>query len=254
MNFHIITLFPGAFDSYLNESIIKRAIEDGKIKVHMYNPRDFAYPKSKKQPTYSDRRVDDKPYGGGPGMVIEALPVIRAIDAAIVKIKKSRTKKGGDRKGKSSTEPKIKIVFFSPSGEQFTNSYAKEVSQKFTDLILICGRYEGIDARVKKVFPMEDITVGPYVLTGGELPAMIMLDAVSRQVEGVLGDIASLEESRIASPYVYTRPEVIEYVKGGKLKSSKTKTPTKKSKFRVPDVLLSGNHKLIEEWRKGKTN
>lgn len=242
MNFHIITLFPGAFDSYLAESIIKRALEDKKISVNMYNPRDFAYPKGKKRPTYSDRRVDDKPYGGGPGMVIEALPVIKAIDVAISKIKKSKKGKG---------KPKIKIIFFSPSGEQFTNTYARQVSDKFTDLILICGRYEGIDARVKKVFPTEDISVGPFVLTGGELPAMIMLDAISRQVEGVLGDITSLEESRVASPDVYTRPEVIEYVKGGNLKAT---GKSKKTKFKVPKVLLSGNHKLIEEWRSGKVD
>ncbi len=212
MTYHIISLFPDAFSSYLNESILKRAIEDKKIKVKFYNPRDFT-----KGTSYADRRVDDKPYGGGPGMVIEALPVIKAIAKA---------------KGKSK---KVKIIWFTPSGKMFDTSYAKTVSTKYTDIIFICGRYEGIDARVKKVFKVDEISVGPFVLTGGELPAMILIDCISRQVSGVLGDIQSLEESRTASPDVYTRPEVVEY---------------KGKKYRVPKVLLSGNHKLIDEWKK----
>lgn len=210
MTYHIITLFPTAFDSYLNESILKRAIDDKKIKVKFYNPRDFT-----KGTSYADRRVDDKPYGGGPGMVIEALPVIKAIAKA---------------KGNRSA----KIIWFTPSGKQFDTKYAKETAKKYTDIIFICGRYEGIDARVKKAFKVEEISVGPFVLTGGELPAMILIDSISRQVEGVLGDIQSLEESRVSSPDVYTRPEVIEY---------------KGRKYKVPKVLLSGNHKLIDEWK-----
>jgi tRNA (guanine37-N1)-methyltransferase len=212
MNFHIVTLFPQAFDSYLGESILKRAIEDGKIKVKFYNPRDFT-----KGTSYADRRVDDKPYGGGPGMVIEALPVIKAIQKA---------------KG---TKKKVKIIWFTPSGKQFETSYAKEAAQKYSDIIFVCGRYEGIDARVKKAFKVDEISVGPFVLTGGELPAMLLIDSISRQVKGVLGDIQSLEESRVSSSDVYTRPEVVEY---------------KGKKYRVPKVLLSGNHKLIDEWKK----
>ena len=107
--------------------------------------------------------------------------------------------------------------------------------KKYTDIIFVCGRYEGIDARVKKAFPMVDISVGPYVLTGGELPAMIMIDSITRRIDGVLGDIQSLEEERVASPDVYTRPEVIEY---------------KGKKLRVPKVLLSGHHQKMEEWKK----
>jgi tRNA (guanine37-N1)-methyltransferase len=210
MTYHIISLFPDSFTSYLNESILKRAIEDKKIKVKFYNPRDFTNGTS-----YADRRVDDKPYGGGPGMVIEALPVIKAIAKA---------------KGKKT----VKIIWFTPSGKQFETTKGKELAKKYKDIIFICGRYEGIDARVKKVFKVEEISVGPFVLTGGELPAMILIDSISRQIKGVLGDIASLEESRIASPDVYTRPEVVEY---------------KGKKYRVPKVLLSGNHKLIDEWR-----
>jgi tRNA (guanine37-N1)-methyltransferase len=217
MNFHIVTLFPNAFDSYLGESILKRAIEDKKIKVKFYNPRDF-----EKDSTW---RIDQKPYGGGPGMVLRAEPVVRAIEKAL------RQAQGRLKKNK-----KIKIIFFSPAGKLFDTEYAKNtVQKKYTDIIFICGRYEGIDARVKKIFKTEDISVGPYVLTGGELPAMIMIDSISRQIEGVLGDFNSLEESRISSHDVYTRPEIFEY---------------NKKKYRVPKILLSGNHKKIEEWKK----
>lgn len=237
MNFHIITLFPSAFDSYLGESIIKRAIEDGKITIKFYDPKDYESDPKK--------RVDDKPYGGGPGMVIRALPVMKAIEAAVKK---------------SSKKNKPKIIFLSPSGIQFTNEYAKKIAgvkmtapgkksgvvnssktakPKFTDIIIVSGRYEGIDARAKKAFKMEDVSIGPFVLTGGELPAMLMIDCFSRQVRGVLGNFDSLEESRVASPDVYTRPESFEY---------------KGRNFRVPKVLLSGDHKKIEEWREVKLN
>lgn len=211
MTFHVISLFPQSLDSYLHESILKRAIEDKKIRVKFYNPRDFVLDKH--------HRVDQKPYGGGPGMVIEALPVIKAIEKA-----KKNSKK-------------TKIVWFTPSGRQFDTVQAKSISKKYINIILVCGRYEGIDARVKKAFKVEEVSVGPYVLTGGELPAMIFIDAVSRQIKGVLGDYASIEENRISSPDVYTRPEVVEY---------------KGKRYRVPRVLLGGNHKLIDEWRKNK--
>jgi len=234
MNFHIITLFPDAFDSYLGESILKRAIEDKKIKTAFYNPRDFSDNKF--------RHIDRPPYAGGPGMVVQAEPVARAVDAALKKISaKISRRKISKIKNMSrvtlDTKPKVKIIFFSPSGKQFTTEYAKKTAQKFTDIILICGRYEGIDARVKKIFKCEEISVGPFVLTGGELPAMLVMDCLSRQVEGVLGNFDSLEESRVASPDVYTRPEVLEY---------------KGKKYRVPKVLLSGDHKKIEEWKKSR--
>ncbi len=217
MNYHIVSLFPQSLNSYLSESILKRAQEDNFINIKFYNPRDYTEGTS-----YSDKRVDDKPYGGGPGMVIEALPVIKAIEHAIKEIKDIK---------------KLKIVWFTPSGKQFDTKLAKNYSKKYTDIVLICGRYEGIDARVKKVFKVEEISVGPFVLTGGEIPALILIDTISRQIEGVLGDHLSLEESRIASPDVYTRPEILEY--NGK-------------KIKVPKVLLSGNHKKIDEWRKSK--
>lgn len=215
MTFHIITLFPHAFDSYLGESILKRAIEDKKIKVKFYNPRDYADNKHD--------RVDRKPYGGGPGMVIQAFPVIKAIQKVRSNVRCQMSK--------------VKIVWLSPSGKQFTNEYAKKAVGKCDDIIIICGRYEGIDARVKKAFKVEEISVGPFVLTGGELPAMIMIDVISRQVEGVLGDFNSLEESRVSSPDVYTRPEVFKY---------------KGKNFRVPKILLSGHRAKIDEWKQLK--
>ncbi len=240
MNFHIISLFPGAFDSYLNESIIARAIEDKKIKVEFYNPRDYSDDKW--------RRVDQKPYAGGPGMVIQALPVVKAIDRVLSKLKVKSRKVATEQERRSTEvnrpnvkETRIKIIFFSPGGKNFDTVYAKKTAKNYTDIILVCGRYEGIDARAKKVFQKEykaeDISIGPFVLTGGELPAMVLLDCVARQIEGVLGNFDSLEESRISSHDVYTRPEVFTY---------------KNKKYRVPKVLLSGNHAEIEKWKSKK--
>ncbi len=201
------------FDSYLGESILKRAIEDKKIAVKFYNPRDYT------KGTW--RRVDQKPYGGGPGMVLQSEPVVKAVEAAL---KKTKNKK-------------VKIIFFSPAGKQFDTSYAKTAAKKFTDIIFICGRYEGVDARVKKIFKAQELSIGPYVLTGGELPAMIVVDSISRQVKGVLGDFASLEETRVSSSDVYTRPAEIKY---------------KGKKYSVPKILLSGHHKKIDEWKNNK--
>ncbi len=238
MHFHIITLFPDSFTSYLGESILKRAIEDKKISVKFYNPRDFSDNKF--------RHIDQKPYSGGPGMVIQALPVVKAVEAALkkieIRVKRQESRKNTKTKNKSLTSKlssRISIIWFSPSGKQFDTTYAKKVATKFTDIILISGRYEGIDARVKKIFKTEEISVGPFVLTGGELPAMILIDCISRQVEGVLGNFDSLEESRTASSDVYTRPEVLEY---------------KGKKYKVPKILLSGNRAEIEKWKKSKNS
>ncbi len=233
MHFHVISIFPDLVASYLSESILARAIKEKKIKVNFYNPRDFAKAslaqKGKEKPYL---RVDDKPYGGGPGMVMEALPILKAVEKVLGKIKnKKLTAK--------SQKLKAKIIFFAPGGKKFDTSYAKTVSKKYTDIILICGRYEGIDARVKKILKAEEISIGDYVLTGGEIPAMILIDSISRQIEGVLGNFDSREEERVASSEVYTRPEVLEF---------------KGKKYKVPSVLLSGNHKLIEKWREAKSS
>jgi tRNA (guanine37-N1)-methyltransferase len=250
LTYHLVTLFPETTEGYLNASILKRAQEKDLIAIKYYNPRDFTVSSKKGQPqSYSDRRVDNRPYGGGPGMVIEALPVIKAIEEAIKAAKKSQTislraqantkLQKNSKKQKTNTKKQktsIKIVFFTPAGIQFSNEVA-ESFKKYTDIIFVCGRYEGIDARIKKVFPMIDISVGPYVLTGGELPALTMIDTITRRIPGVLGDFSSIEEERVASPDVYTRPEVIEY---------------KKKKYRVPKILLGGHHKNIEEWKSEK--
>jgi tRNA (guanine37-N1)-methyltransferase len=223
MRYHLISLFPESTTSYLNESILARAQENKLISFHYYNPRTFVKPtKAQKEKNKPYLQVDDKAYGGGPGMIIKALPIAKAIEKAL----KFATKK------KDFT--KELIVFLSPSGEQFTNTSATKMAEKFSDIIFICGRYEGVDARVKKMFKMKDYSVGPFVTTGGELPAMIMIDSISRQIEGVLGKFTSREESRDASKDVYTRPETVEF--NGK-------------KYKVPQILLSGDHKKIEGWR-----
>ncbi len=226
MRFHVITLFPESFDSYLKESIIGRAIKEKKISVSFVNPRMFVTGKYKR--VWPDgnvsRIVDDRPFGGGPGMVIRAEPVLKAVESVLKKLEK---------KGKT----KIKIINFTPSGKKFDTAYAKQAAKKYTDIIFLCGRYEGIDSRVAKILKAEDISIGDYVLTGGELPAMVLIDSMSRQIQGVLGKFESLEEERISGREYYTRPEVLEY--NGK-------------KHKVPKVLLSGNHKEIDEWKQGK--
>lgn len=209
MRFHIITIFPEMFDSYLNESILGRAIANKKISIKFYNPLDFCEPK---------RRVDDRPYGGGPGMVLRPELFLKAFN-----------------KIKFPSSAKKKIILFSPSGKKFDTAYAKTSAKKYTDIVMISGRYEGIDARVQKILKAEEISVGDYVLTGGELPAMILIDSISRQIPGVLGKYESLEEERVSSSEVYTRPEILKY---------------KGKNYKVPKVLLSGNHKLIDEWKK----
>ncbi|MBU4285061.1 tRNA (guanosine(37)-N1)-methyltransferase TrmD [Patescibacteria group bacterium] len=206
MKFNIITIFPDIFDSYFSESIIKRAQAKKLVDIKIHNLRDYTDDKH--------RQVDDKPYGGGPGMVMMVEPILKAI---------KKIKKG-----------KAKIILFSPKGKKFNQEMAKRFS-KLNQLIMICGRYEGVDERVAKYIADEEISIGDYILTGGEIPAMIVVDAVSRFIPGVLGKHESLEEIKGSYP-VYTRPE---------------STLIKNKKRIVPKVLLSGNHKKIEEWRRG---
>ena len=223
MRFFIITIFPDIFSSYLNESIIGRAIKSKLISVKFYNPRDFVRPAKLQRSRIKDngyKPVDDKPYGGGPGMVMRAEPLLKAV-AKVLSLSKGKNKK-------------VLIINFIPNAEKFTTSFAKKVSKKYTDIILICGRYEGIDARVDKILKTKKLSVGNYVLTGGEIPAMVLIDCVSRQIPGVLGKYESLEEERVSTSEVYTRPEVLKY---------------KNKNYKVPRVLLSGNHKKIENWK-----
>jgi len=225
MKFHLITLFPEACDAYLSASIIGRARKEKKISVSYQNPRDFVA-----GPAGSYKKVDEKPYGGGPGMVMTALPVVRAVEKALGgKASKLKGKKG-----------RKVVVWFSPSGKQFTNKDADALA-KYSDVILVCGRYEGVDERAKKMLktlaPVREFAVGEAVYTGGEVPALAIVDAVTRRLPGVLGKDASVEERRIASSAVYTRPETILY---------------KGKKYRVPTVLQTGHHAKIDAWRKAK--
>jgi tRNA (guanine37-N1)-methyltransferase len=206
MNFHVVTLFPEVVEAYTNASILGRAQREKRLKVNTYQLRDTAGNKWGK--------VDERPYGGGPGMVLRAEPVIKAVQ----KIAKNK---------------KVKVIITSPGGKMLTNAYAKSLL-KHKDVVIICGRYEGIDARAKKALKAEEVSTGDYVLTGGEVPAMAIIDAAARQMPGVLGKIESLEEGRVASHDVYTRPEVLT-VKGKSL--------------RVPKVLLSGHHANKDAWK-----
>lgn len=217
MHFHVITLFAEVCEPYTNASILGRAqkSEKGrgakqrgkKISIAYYNPRDFAQGAHKK--------VDDRPYGGGPGMVLMAEPILKAWDKAV-----------GRRKDKG----RVKTLIMSPRGVLFDTVMAKRLAQNYDHVVLISGRYEGIDARVKEILNAEAVSVGDYVLTGGELPALTIIDSVSRQVPGVLGTYMSLEEERISSGEMYTRPEYITY---------------KKETYAVPKVFTSGDHAKI---------
>lgn len=215
MRFDIITIFPEAFTSYLNSSILKRAREKRLIDVHVHNLRDFASGKHKS--------VDAPPYGGGPGMVFKIEPLAKAFLGLKAKPKNAL------------------VIIFHAAGKQFNQKIATDWSKKYKQIIMLAGHYEGVDERTKLLlknlgFRVDEISIGPYVLTGGELPAMIVVDAIARHVPGVLGKTESLEERRLGIGIpVYTRPEV--FVVRGK-------------KYSVPKVLLSGNHKKIEEWRK----
>ena len=223
MHFHVITLFPEVCEAYTNASILGRAqkTEKGKgakhrgkkIEVTYYNLRDFSTDKHKK--------VDDRPYGGGPGMVMHAEPILRAWEKAV---------------GKKRNPTRIKTLIMAPRGKVFTTEMAKELAGNYDHVVLISGRYEGIDSRVKEILDADEVSVGDYVLTGGELPALTIIDTTARQIPGVLGKFESLEEGRVASHEIYTRPEIFEH---------------KGKKYRVPKVLLSGNHAQMDAWKEG---
>ncbi len=207
MKFHVVTLFPEVVLAYTNASILGRAQKEKLLEVKTYQLRDFV--------TNKWGKADERPYGGGPGMVLQAEPFIRAVE------KISKNKKG------------VKVLITSAGGKVLTNEYAKKLAKQ-KDVVILCGRYEGIDARVKKALKAEEVSVGPYILTGGEVPALTIIDTTARQIKGVLGKFESLEEGRVASHDVYTRPETIVY---------------KKKKYSVPKVLLSGHHANIDAQR-----
>ena len=219
MRFDIITVFPKIFDSYFGESIIKRARALKLVDIKTHDIRAFAENKHKK--------IDDRPYGGGAGMVLMADSIVRAVES----VKKQK---------------KSKIIILSPKGKQFTQKMAYDWSRKYSQLILISGRYEGIDERAKKILRAEEVSIGPYVMTDGDVGAMAIVSAVVRLIPNVINWDSLQDESffrkvikdeaetgELEYPH-YTRPEIFEY---------------KGKKYRVPKVLLSGDHKKVEEWR-----
>lgn len=210
--FDIITIFPDIVAAYAQESILARAAKSGLLTITGHDLRNWT--------TDKHRSVDDAPYGGGPGMVLKVEPILQAVTA----LKKKSAKKKH-------------VIVLSPQGKQFTNADALRLSKE-DQLIFICGRYEGIDERVMEHIADESFSVGPYVVTGGELPALLIVDAVARQIPGVLGKQASLEEINGSFPQ-YTTPREVKIKKG-----RKTVTAS------VPDVLLSGDHKKIAAWRR----
>jgi tRNA (guanine37-N1)-methyltransferase len=235
MNFHLITLFPEVCKAYTDASVLGRAqktdkgkgakVRGKKISVTYYNPRDFTVDKHHK--------ADDRPYGGGPGMVMKAEPILKAWEKAVGRFVRAQS-----ALGKLKTKNlKLKTLIMSPRGAKFDQHMAKELAGKYEHVVLISGRYEGIDARVKKILKAEEVSVGDYVLTGGELPALTIIDAVAREVPGVLGTFESLEDQRVSSGEMYTRPEILLY---------------KKKKHQVPEVFLSGDHKAIKDRKTSK--
>ncbi len=208
MRFDILTLFPDMFSSPLRDSILGKAIEKGLIQIRTINIRDFSLDKH--------QVVDDSPYGGGQGMVMKVEPIARALESV------------------KSQNPSVRTIYLTPQGKPFSQDLARRLSTQ-PHLILLCGRYEGVDERVRELFTDEEISIGDYVLTGGELAAMVLIDAVSRLIPGVLGSDRSAEEDSFFNFLLeypqYTRP----------------------FDFRgrcVPEVLLSGNHSAIALWRR----
>lgn len=211
MRFDILTLFPHIFDSYLGESILKRAQEAGHISIAAHNIRDFA--------TDKHHKTDDTPYGGGAGMVMKVEPIWKAVESLKV----------------AHADLSRRIVLLSAKGKPFRQEDARRLSA-YEQIVLICGRYEGVDERVAEYVADEELSIGDFVLTGGELPALVIVDAVARLVPGVLGNETSADtESHREPGYLehpqYTKPEVF-------------------NEWCVPEVLLSGNHADIDRWRR----
>lgn len=226
--FDILTLIPEVVAPYAEASILGRAQKAKKIKIVAHQLRDWAKDKHHK--------TDDTPYGGGPGMVMKIEPIALAVRAL-------------RRKGGSLTRPvKSRVILTAASGKKFVQADAVRLS-KYDQLIFICGRYEGVDGRVEEYIADESLSIGDYVLTGGELPSLVMIDAIARLIPGVLGKAESLDaeshtiEGQLEYPQ-YTKPEIYE-MKTGLLKKSK--------KLAVPAVLLSGDHAKIEAWRQENT-
>lgn len=220
IRFWIVTLFPETIESYVSTSIIGRARGYNQIQVHCINPRDFA--------TDTHKTVDDRPFGGGPGMVMLAEPILRSVQAIQGKINQHKN-------------TRAVIYMTSPGGIEFTNTHADMFvtpnETPYTDIIILCGRYEGIDFRVQHILNATPISIGNYVLTGGELPALVMIDCITRRLPGVLGKSESIEENRISSHEMYTRPATLVW---------------EGAQYPVPPVFRSGDHQKIMNQRAQK--
>ena len=206
MKIDVLTLFPAMFAGPLDESIVKRAREAGLLDLKIHNLRDWAHDRHKS--------VDDRPFGGGPGMLLKPEPLFAAVES----VKREKTR----------------VILLSPSGRKFDQSVARELARS-DDLLLVCGHYEGFDARVREALADDELSIGDYVLTNGALPAMVVIDAVTRLLPGVLGDDESSHDESFSRGLLeypqYTRPAEFRGMK-------------------VPEVLLSGNHAEIEKWRR----
>jgi len=210
MKFDIVTIFPGIFNSYFDESILKRAQAKKLVEIKIHNLRDYTKDKRK--------TIDDTPYGGGAGMVMMVKPIYECIK----KIKKS---------------DKSRIILFSAKGKKYTQADARRLA-KYNNLTFICGRYEGVDERVAENLADEEISIGDYILTGGEIPAMVLVDSISRLIPGILGNPKSLDEESFGKKI---RNSVLEYPQYTK--------PEDFAGWKVPKILLSGDHQKIKEWR-----
>jgi tRNA (guanine37-N1)-methyltransferase len=207
MRVDVLTIFPGIFESPLRESLLGRAVRSGILDVRVHDIRDFA--------TDRHRQVDDEPYGGGPGMVMKPEPIFAAVESL----------GAGERR----------LIVLSPSGRRLDQALVRELASERW-LVLICGRYEGIDERVVEGLPAEELSIGDYVLSGGELPALVVLEAVARLVPGVIGKEESHERD--------------SFGEGGLLDHPHYTRPSEFRGLRVPEVLLSGNHAEVERWRR----
>ena len=222
MKFHAITIFPGMFDSYFGESLFRRAAQKGIVSLRTYDLRDFTKERH--------RKVDDRPFGGGPGMVLQVAPIHAAVHSIEQGIARGAKKR------------RVRTILFSPRGKKFDAAMARRLS-RYDDLILICGRYEGVDERVAEHIADEEVSIGDYVLSGGELPALMLMEAVSRFLPGFLGKEESLEEKNGSFP-TYSRPETFYPA------AARAGSRPKKKGWAVPKVLLSGDHQKIAEWRR----
>jgi len=209
MTFEVITIFPEIFNSYLGTGVLRKALQKGLIEVKVNNLRDYTVDKH--------RTVDDYPYGGGAGMVMKPEPLFAAIETLCPERKERR------------------VIVLSPVGRKFEQEMAEELSKEPKRIFLLCGRYEAIDERVRIALVDDEVSIGDYILTGGELPALVIIDAVARLIPGVLGDERSAKEDSFSSGILdyphYTRPHVFR-------------------DMAVPEVLLSGNHREISRWRR----